>query len=468
MNRRIFLRQSGLVSMGFMSLQAFISSCAQMNSSEVPSFPHSLSEGFGSLMDDPEGILMLPEGFSYKIISRQGDKMDDGFYVPGLADGMATFPLDDGRALVIRNHEVSPGNPEQGPFGKNQELLTNLPSEKLYDYGRGSLPCIGGTTSFIYNGSTGEVETQYLSLAGTIRNCAGGPTPWGSWITCEENTAIANDQLEKNHGYNFEVMASAVPLLSEPIPLTEMGRFNHEAVCVDPNTGIVYETEDRGDGLIYRFIPNEPGVLQKGGKLQAMKIKDMPSFDTRNWGSLRTEKMEISKPYEVEWIDLEDVESPEDNLREQGFSKGAARFARGEGMWYGNGEVYFACTNGGYKEHGQIFRYKPSPSEGSPAENQTPGTVEIFVEPNNTDIVESCDNVTIAPNGDLVLCEDKGTPRIVGVSPSGEMYHIAKNVGFQSEFAGSCFSPDGNTLFVNIQGPGLTLAISGPWGERVV
>lgn len=464
MKRRNFLRQSSMVSLGFVGLHSFVSSCAS-NPKEIASFPTALSEGYGPLLKDPEGILMLPQGFSYQIISRQGDQMIDGFFVPGLADGMATFSAPDGRTIVVRNHEVSPGNPEQGAFGKELELLPNLLSQQLYDYGRGELPCLGGTTTFVYNGATGKIEEQYLSLAGTIRNCAGGPTPWGSWISCEENTATANDQLEKNHGYNFEVPASVSQQLVDPLPLKAMGRFNHEAVCVDSRTGIVYQTEDRGDGLIYRFIPEVPGELHKGGRLQALAIQGMHSFDTRNWAKLSTERMEIGMPYTVEWVDLNEVESPNDDLRLQGFEAGAARFARGEGMWYGEGEIYFACTNGGVKEHGQIFKYTPGPNEGKPNESQAPGTLALFVEPNNTDIVESCDNLTVSPHGGVVLCEDKGTPRIIGLKPNGEMYHIAKNVGFQSEFAGVCFSPDGETLFVNIQGPGLTLAITGPWGS---
>jgi secreted PhoX family phosphatase len=136
-----------------------------------------------------------------------------------------------------------------------------------------------------------------------------------------------------------------------------MGRFNHEAVAVDPRTGIVYLTEDRGDSLIYRFIPNTPGKLLNGGKLQALAIADKKSFDTRNWKDLTTPKFPLRESMEVEWIDIENVESPEDDLRYQGFNKGAAVFARGEGMWYGNNEIYFACTNGGHISNGQVFRY---------------------------------------------------------------------------------------------------------------
>jgi secreted PhoX family phosphatase len=135
-------------------------------------------------------------------------------------------------------------------------------------------------------------------------------------------------------------------------------------------------------------------------------------------------------------------------------------------MWFGDGEFYFACTNGGLYEYGQIFRYIPSQNEGKPEETNSAATLEIFIEPNNTDLVQSCDNLTIARHGDLVICEDRSTPRIVGVTPKGEIYHFAKNVGYESEFAGATFSPDGKTLFVNIQGPGLTLAIEGPWEQR--
>lgn len=464
MKRRTFLRQSGLISLGFVSLQAYVTACSQAGSGTAGAVEGSvgLHHGYGPLLDDPEGILNLPEGFTYKIISRQGESMADGFLVPGAADGMATFQGENGRVIIIRNHEVSPDDLEGGAFGKKLELLEKLSPDRLYDYGRGQLPCMGGTTTVIYDPVSGQVESQYLSLAGTIRNCAGGPTPWNSWITCEENTSKADDQLERDHGYNFEVPASMTPKLYDPLPLMAMGRFNHEAVCVDPRTSIVYQTEDRGDGLIYRYLPDQPGELHKGGKLQVLAIKERKSFDTRNWEE-STDEMAIGQRFEVEWLDIDGIEAPEDDLRYRGFDLGAARFARGEGMWFGDNELYFACTNGGIKQHGQIFRYVPSLQEGQPGEKGQPGILELFVEPNNTDLVESCDNLTVAPHGGLVICEDKSTPRIVGVTPSGEIFHIARNVGYKSEFAGATFSPDGKTLFVNIQGPGLTLAIQGPW-----
>ncbi|QHT71001.1 DUF839 domain-containing protein [Rhodocytophaga rosea] len=459
-SRRNFLKVSGVVSLGFMGLYA----CA---SRTVASSGINTSKGYGPLLPDPNGVLNLPKGFSYKVISKQGTQMSDGFFTPGKADGMASFAGSGGKVILVRNHEISPSSLADSPFGQKNELLSKIESNKLYDFGKGELPALGGTTTLIYNPKTQSVETEYLSLAGTIRNCAGGRTPWNSWVTCEEAVDKAGEKLEKDHGFNFEVPASEKIGLAEPIPLKAMGRFNHEAVCVDPRTSIVYETEDRPDGLIYRYLPNQPKELAKGGRLQVLAIKGQKSFDTRNWKLLETAKMPLRTDVEVEWIDIDNVESPEDDLRYRGFDKGAARFARGEGMWFGTNELYFACTNGGFESKGQVFKYVPSPEEGKPGEKNSPGKLQIFAEPNDSDIVKYCDNLTVAPWGDVVLCEDDAHPFVVGITPSGDYYKLAENTGYKSEFAGGVFSPDGNTYFVNIQGPGITLAITGPWRSSI-
>ncbi len=466
-NRREFIKKLGITGLGFMGLQSFL---LQSRCTGRPPIDYSKMK-YGALREDPGGILQLPKGFSYKIISRKGQKMDDGLLVPGRFDGMASFEGKDGRIILVRNHEV---NIEKGElklgntaFGKKNELLAKVDRSKLYDIGKDDFPGLGGTTTMVYNPANQKVETQYLSLGGTYRNCAGGPTPWGSWISCEETVVKAGEAdgiIGKNHGYCFEVPASEEVGLVDPIPLKEMGRFNHEAIAVDPETKIVYLTEDRWDGLFYRFIPNVPENLLEGGQLQALVVKTQKSADTRNWPELKGLKFPVGRPLEVEWMDLKNVDSPYDELRYDGFSAGAARFARGEGIWWGNGEAYFACTNGGQIMKGQIFRYKPSKFEGTLAEKDHPGTIELFAEPNNTELLQSCDNLTIAPWGDIITCEDTDDPpRIIGITPQGEYYHIAKNVGYNSEFSGATFSPDGQTLFVNIQHEGLTLAIRGKW-----
>jgi secreted PhoX family phosphatase len=244
-----------------------------------------------------------------------------------------------------------------------------------------------------------------------------------------------------------------------------MGRFNHEAVAVDPATGIVYQTEDRDDGCIYRFLPTTPGKLAAGGRLQALAIKGDKSADTRNWAETGKPKLTLNTPYEVEWIDVDQVEAPRDDLRSRSQKKGAARFARGEGMWYGRNEIFFACTNGGISKTGQVFRYLPSPQEGTPEESQSPGRLFLYLEPNNTHLLQACDNLTVAPWGDLIICEDGVEHNYLrGVTPAGEIYTMGDSAYHtQSELCGACFAPHHPTLFVNLQRPGLTLAITGPW-----
>ncbi len=458
--RRDFLKRTGMASLGLMGLHHFVRN---------PLFAtESLAEkiGYGPLVPDPQGLLSLPQGFSYKIISKKGNLMSDGLLVPGAPDGMATFKGPKGRVILVRNHELS-ASPGNGAFGAQNEMLAKIDKSKVYDWGKGN-PELGGTTTLIYNPATGEVEKEFLSLVGTTRNCAGGLTPWNTWITCEESVLKPEEAntCEKEHGYNFEVPASDKMQLTQAVPIKAMGRMNHEAVSVDPRTGIVYMTEDISDSLIYRFIPNKNGQLLKGGKLQALVVREQKSLDTRNWAKLTTPPIPVGQAFDVEWIDIENVESPNNDLRLQGYEKGAARFARGEGMWFGNKEVYFACTNGGKLSYGQVFRYTPSIHEGKPEEKKQPGKLELFVESPDSTIANACDNMTVSAWGDLILCEDNPAPYVVGITPKGEFYKLAQNIGFPSEFAGGVFSPTGETYFVNLQGPGLTLAITGSWHAR--
>lgn len=423
----------------------------------------------GKLESDFYGVIDLPPGFTYNIFSETGEKMDDGLLVPGKHDGMGLFPGANGRIILVRNHEMDVGATEGSPFGSKRTLLRKIDRRKLYDAGRGKKPALGGTTTLVYDPIEQRVEKHFLSLAGTYRNCAGGVTPWNTWISCEEDTSQPNadgtnsdDEMEKEHGYNFEVPATEEIRLADPIPLKAMGRFRHEAVAVDSRTGIVYQTEDRTEGLLYRFIPEEPGRLLAGGRLQALKFKDASRVDTRNF---KEQTIKLGEKLDVEWVGVRDVESPDDDLRYQCFfNSGAARFARGEGIWQGKDGIYFACTNGGAKRKGQIWRYIPSAREGTPEEKNSPAKLELFLEPNNGNLVENCDNVTLAPWGDLIICEDGASPQyLVGVTPEGKTYRLGKTT--LSEFAGACFSPDGKTMFVNILSPGMTLAITGPWAE---
>ena len=412
---------------------------------------------YGNLIPDPQGILDLPEGFRYNIISSLSQTMDDGMQVPDRADGMGCFALDDDRVALIRNHELSP------PKASDAALNTsNIDIELSYDVHSENLPLPGGTSHVIYNIKTQKLEQQFMSLIGTVRNCSGGITPWNTWLTCEESVLTPANGLGKEHGYVFEVPANATQLV-DPKPIKTMGRFNHEAACVDPRTNIVYLTEDRNDSLFYRFIPHDIADIHAGGRLQAMVLIALPQFDTRNWDAAN---MALHQEYEASWIDLDDVESPQDDLRQRGHAQGAAIFARGEGIHWANDELYFCCTSGGNAKLGQIMRYVPSLAEGRAEEANAPGKISLFVESADKVSFNFGDNVCVAPNNHLIVCEDQYSDTVnnhlKGITPEGDIYDLAA-VRWQTEPAGACFSPDGNTLFVNLYSPTATLAITGPW-----
>jgi uncharacterized protein len=297
------------------------------------------------------------------------------------------------------------------------------------------------------------VEQQFRSLSGTIRNCSGGITPWGSWITCEEDTTRAGSSVSRDHGFAFEVPANATGPVA-PVPLTAMGRFRREAAVVDPVSGAVYMTEDRDDGLLYRFLPTTPGQLGGGGQLQALGLAAGATTDSRNWTAAN---IAAGQWQVVRWIDLDQPESPADDLRARGLALGALRFARGEGIFMGAGELYFMCTSGGAARLGQVFRLAVARSNAQ---------LQLFYESTSAANLNFGDNIAIAPDGQLVICEDQGTTpvdnHLRGITTSGVAYALAR-LRVQTELAGACFAPDGRTLFLNVFNPGKTLAISGPW-----
>ena len=420
---------------------AFAALAANGCSMRMPPPGSTEALGYGGLVPDPAGLLDLPPGFSYRVISKFGDPMDDGGTVPDAADGMGCFDLGNGKLALVRNHELRPGQPAGADLQSG--------------YGRGPDGVIfpGGTTNLVLDAETLKVERQFRTLAGTIRNCAGGVTPWGSWLTCEE-PGSRGLTLAGDHGYVFEVPANATGMV-DPVPLKAMGRFNHEAACVDPRTGMIYMTEDDGEGLLYRFTPKTAGNLRDGGKLQALAF-DKGLADTRNWDSV---KLGVGQGLSAHWIDLDNVEAPENDLRLRGATQGAAIFARGEGIHMGDGELYFCCTNGGAAKLGQIFRL-------TPGRNEEADRLELFFESESEDQFNYGDNLCVAPNGHLVVCEDQYSAVVDnylrGIDPAGRAYPLGR-LRTQTETAGACYSPDGRWLFLNVYSPTVTLAITGPW-----
>ncbi len=456
MDRRTFLKSTAAIAIGLGGLGAYMrykGSSGYIN--EV--------NGFGPLVDDPDDIFSLPEGFSYKILSRTGDKMNDGLFLPGRPDGMAAFEGPNGTVTLVRNHENN-FDVEDSFHRGDENLFSSINPNIIFDAGEEGYRPAGGTTNLTYDPKTQTVVDQRASLVGTVLNCAGGPTPRGTWLTCEETHQTAGDGMQENHGYVFEVPSKTSELgKQKPVAIRAMGRFNHEATATDPISGFVYQTEDEHESLIYRYDPVDTDDLTKGGKLMALAIEGLAGMDTRNWpdsGNSITEGQE----FQTSWVEMDDVDNANDDLRFRGREKGAAIFARGEGMWFGNGSIYFTCTNGGPNELGQIWQYTPNHSD--PQNPDATGILKLMSEPRDSNLIQMVDNITVAPWGDLIVCEDGPGPNFLrGIKPNGDVYTLGRNDYNSGELAGSCFSPDGTTLFFNLQTAEMTLAVTGPWGK---
>ena len=417
--------------------------------------PGLRTAGYGPLLDaldEATGLplLKLPEGFRYVSFGWAGDQMADGCITPGKHDGMGAFAAAPGRVRLVRNHETDKGT----PF-----------CAAAYDP-----DAHGGTTTLEFDTRAGRFVSAHASLSGTLRNCAGGPTPWGSWLSGEETTAASR----LPHGYVFEVPADGAV---DPTPIRDMGRFSHEAVAVDPVTGYVYETEDPGAALVsffggsshkagfYRFVPNVSGRLSAGGRLFMMKVKGRIKVDLgddyRNGTTFDVEWVPIARP------DNPDLRSSDDFVWDQGRAQGAATFARLEGCWYGNErKIYVVSTDGGGSREGQIWVYDPAAE-----------TIALLFQSPGKDVLNKPDHITVSPRGGLVLCEDGGGDEFLhGLTTDGQIFQFAQNTvrlrgernrlsgDFTgSEWAGPCYSPDGQWLFANIYDPGITVAITGPW-----
>ncbi|MGP6173491.1 alkaline phosphatase PhoX [Corynebacterium sp. A21] len=432
-NRRGFLKASG-VATAAATLAALMGTTAhaaegRLQGKDTMQAPNN--GGYGPLQPAPGGELLLPAGFTYVAIGHTGTPMSDGTPTPGMHDGMAAFAGVGGMINLVRNHENSQG----AAFGGNS-----------YDPA-----AAGGTTNLVFDPSKMELVATHPSLTGTIRNCAGGPTPAGTWLTCEET--FTGLDVAHPHGYIFEVPADATSPV-DPVPLKAMGRFTHEAIAVDPETGIIYETEDRGTSGFYRFIPNDRDNLVAGGQLQMMAIKARSQYDTRF-------SQRVAKPLPVEWVDINDPDpDSSDSLAvfKQGWEQGGAVFDRLEGAWYGEGSIYINSTSGGDAGLGQVWRYTPRGNSG--------GQLELVYESTDPEVLESPDNLCVSPNtGGLVLCEDGSSKDLLrGITPDGKIFDLAElNSNSSSELAGATFSPDGKILFFNVQTPGITYAITGPW-----
>jgi secreted PhoX family phosphatase len=388
-------------------------------------------------------LIKLPKGFEYLTYGWTGDEMSDGLPTPSAHDGMAAFRRPEGKIAIVRNHE-------RGGFD-------GAFTDPAYNPQAG-----GGTSNLVFDPDKGEFVESWASLSGTIRNCAGGPTPWGSWLTCEETTTLGPDGTR--HGYVFEVPYDGK---GDPRPIKGMGRYSHEAVAVDPRTGTVYLTEDETPSGFYRYLPAKKGDLVAGGELQMLVV------ETEDGSSYSTYTDGTGMSYRTSWVPISNPDYAPGEVRPalQGAALGAAVFRRLEGAWWGNDRIYIVSTSGGPRGQGQVFEYDPAEE-----------TMRVLFASPDANVLNAPDNICVSPRGGIVLCEDGDSAEYLhGLTADGEIFPFALNQivippggvpGKRvapgdysgSEWCGSTFEPvRGNWLFANAQSPGITFAITGPF-----
>jgi secreted PhoX family phosphatase len=476
-DRREFLRRAGMSVAGLAALSGPLQGIFARGALAVGSTGVAPDNGgYGPLVpvrDETDGVvrLHLPEGFEYRSITPTGTPMSDGYLTPGRHDGMAAFNAGPSRYRLVRNHEINGPGPAFGNAAKAYDPMAR-----------------GGTTTLEVNRHAAKAES-WVSCNGTQMNCAGGATPWGSWITAEETVNgpdVGNDfsngdnsKLQQRHGYLFEVPASwDAGEHEKPVPIRSAGRFAHEAVDIDPETGILYETEDNFGfpSGFYRYIapqnPMKTRRLTDGGTLEMLKVKGVTNAQLDKGQS-------PGVTYDVEWVEIDEPDKTFDPgttndqaivfVGDQGRAKGAAIFSRLEGIFYDSGKVYLVSTQGGDTPPGE-----PPPSGYGDGFGQLwvydarrQKLTLLFESPSRT-VLELPDNLCISPQGSSLLCEDGPTENLLrGVTPAGGIFDFALNALADrqgEEFAGSTFTPDGKVLFVNIQASsGMTFAIWGPW-----
>ncbi|MEA2227131.1 MAG: uncharacterized protein QOF04_761 [Solirubrobacteraceae bacterium] len=416
--------------------------------------------GYGPLVDDPAGLLALPAGFSYTIIAQAGvTTLDSGEPTPSDPDGSASFvrPRGNGSVLIV-NHEVGGGEPHVVP----------AVSGFTYD------PAAGGGTTTIEVDRDGNRVREYVSLAGTLNNCAGGKSPWGTWLTCEEAESLRGQT--RPHGYVFEVDPYDQAANRDPTPIRALGRYAHEALVVDPDTGTIYLTEDAGgpNGLLYRWTPPEDALpLRKGvlrtvaddaGVLEALAATTPDGAHVPDLSVATTP----GTTYRAQWVAVPDRDATSVSTRKQFTDDQVTRSRKLEGMWWDDEGAYFICsfarfTDGSAAQHdGQIWFLDPSE-----------GTIELRLHFAYTPLdqdgdPDGPDNITVSAYGGLIIAEDgDGKQHLVGAADDGETFFFARNDDPENaEFTGPNFSPDRKILFANVQSPGYVFAIRGPFRRQ--
>ncbi|BBG05742.1 hypothetical protein C8E95_7106 [Pseudonocardia autotrophica] len=438
MNRRMLLRRSGQLGLGvslFGSVQALLCAPAAAAPAAVD------VTGYGPLIDDPAGRLALPEGFSYRVVTEAGQtRTYEGEPSPGVHDGAAAFAADDGNVLIVLNHEVRGGPDDDGAVPHENGLVYRDDA--------------GGGCTIIKTTAGGELLWETVGIAGTSTNCAGGVTPWDTWLTCEETE-------DDGHGWVFEVDPHDLDANRDPEPITTLGRFRHEALCVDPDSLAIYLTEDAEgpNGTVYRWRPPS-GFRGRSGELKQLGTADgeFAALSCTDGDGAVVDDLAradaIDTVYTVEWVSVEDRAAENGSLRS---AEGITRAAKLEGAWWADDGAYVVSS---YAEdhRGQVWFYDPAES--------TLRLTTVFATEADGETVEAPDNIVAAGYGGLIVATDgDGDNHLAGITPDGDVYPIARSQ-MGSEFTGPAFSPDGAVLFAGIQKPGVLFAITGPWQQR--
>ena len=463
-NRRSFLKRSagGIVSATTLSMLASHSARAD----DHDGLGAGRERGYGPLTrtrdQNGQELLALPQGFTYVTFSKTGQPLMDGTgLVPRNHDGMGCFRGPGGTIRLIRNHENR-----------------NAPGASALGVPHAGTPydsqAFGGTVTIDFDPVSMRPVREFVSLCGTTVNCSGGLAYRDAgWLTCEETVADQRNGFRQPHGYTFLVPASGFAA-AMPVALREMGRFAKEASLADERTGIVYQTEDAGNSSgFYRFVPRDADDLARGGRLQMLAVAGAPGFNGFTGQS-------VGRVQQCQWVD---IANPDPNLAAgqtgcfaQGRAQGGAAFNRLEGIYRGEGgRIYFISTSGGQAQRGQLWEYHPTAGDK--------GLLRLVFESPSSAVLDSPDNMCVSPSGAILFCEDDASndndphplapgfanvDRLIGLSRDGTPFEFAVNIGSQTEFAGACFSPDGEILFVNVfgdatPGSGMTCAIRGPW-----